>query len=64
LPRNFKNQKKTILDIACGKGFLLEKLSQNIKFKCFGIDLNIKNHTENNEKTSPIHIWGAPSAPC
>lgn len=37
------NKKFIILDIACGKGFLIKRFSKNSKFMCFGTDLNIKS---------------------
>ena len=37
----------TILDIACGKGYLLRALKKNTNINCFGIDINaIKNTDE------------------
>jgi len=36
--RQIKNTNK-ILDIACGKGYLLEQFTKN--FECFGIDINV-----------------------
>ena len=41
LDKNFFEKKSTILDIACGKGYLIKNLSKNRNFKCFGIDINI-----------------------
>ena len=40
---------KTILDIACGKGYLLEEFAKNKKNACFGIDINAKNKKSNIE---------------
>jgi len=37
-----------ILDIACGKGYLIKNFSKNINFKCFGIDLNILPYKKKN----------------
>jgi 2-polyprenyl-3-methyl-5-hydroxy-6-metoxy-1,4-benzoquinol methylase len=45
---NNKNEKKnTVLDIACGKGYLLETFAKNDKYICYGIDLNIQNDRKN-----------------
>ena len=45
---NNKNEKKnTVLDIACGKGYLLETFAKNNKYICYGIDLNIQNDKQN-----------------
>jgi len=40
-----KNPTK-IIDMACGKGYLIDKFAKNLNFKCFGIDINVD--TENN----------------
>ena len=37
-----------ILDVACGKGYLIKNFSKNVNFKCFGIDLNILPYKKNN----------------
>jgi len=37
--RKIQNTSK-ILDIACGKGYLLEQFTKNKNFQCFGIDIN------------------------
>jgi 2-polyprenyl-3-methyl-5-hydroxy-6-metoxy-1,4-benzoquinol methylase len=42
-----KNTRLHVLDIACGKGFLLNQLAKNKQLKCFGIDLNIDNENSN-----------------
>ena len=47
---NFSNKKKIILDIACGKGYLIKKFSKNKKFNCYGIDLNIESKNISNIK--------------
>ena len=45
---NNKNEKQnTVLDIACGKGYLLETFAKNKKYICYGIDLNIQNDRQN-----------------
>ena len=41
LDKNFFKKQSTILDIACGKGYLIKNLSKNKNFKCFGTDINI-----------------------
>ena len=41
LDKNFFKKKSTIMDIACGKGFLITNLSKNKNFKCFGTDINM-----------------------
>lgn len=46
----FKNKldtKATILDIACGKGYLLKQLVKNVNLECFGIDINVTNKKDN-----------------
>ena len=35
-----KNNKKKFLDLACGKGYLIQKISRNLSFECVGIDIN------------------------
>jgi len=42
----FKVEK--ILDIACGKGYLIKKIAKNDYSQCYGIDANIKTKKENN----------------
>ena len=39
--------KNTVLDIGCGKGYLLETFAKNNKYICYGIDLNIQNDRQN-----------------
>ena len=48
LDRNFFKKKSTILDIACGKGYLIRNLSKNKNFKCFGTDINISTTKKDN----------------
>ena len=47
LPNNKNEKKKTVLDIACGKGYLLETFAKNKKYICYGLDLNIQDDKEN-----------------
>ena len=42
----FKVEK--VLDIACGKGYLIKKIAQNNYNKCYAIDAHIKTKKENN----------------
>ncbi len=45
----FKHKKLKILDIACGKGFLIEKISKNLIYECIGIDINqVTKNKKNN----------------
>lgn len=37
------NKKISVLDIACGKGYLITQLSKHKDLKCFGIDINVEN---------------------
>lgn len=37
----------TVLDIACGKGYLLRVLKENKNINCFGIDINATKNTDN-----------------
>lgn len=37
------NKKISVLDIACGKGYLITQLSKRQDLKCFGIDINVEN---------------------
>lgn len=37
----------SVLDIACGKGYLIELLSKHNNLKCFGIDINVDNKKDN-----------------
>ena len=46
----FFEKNKTILDIACGKGFLIENFSKYENLKCFGSDININTIKKNNVK--------------
>ena len=39
---------KIILDIACGKGFLIEKFSKDKNLECYGTDINIRTMNKNN----------------
>ena len=48
LDKNFFKKKSTIMDIACGKGFLIRNLSKNKNFKCFGTDINITTTKKGN----------------
>ena len=48
LDKNFFKKKSTIMDIACGKGFLITNLSKNKNFKCFGTDINITTTKKGN----------------
>ena len=41
LSDNFFKKQRIILDIACGKGFLIKKFSSNKNFHCYGTDINI-----------------------
>ena len=46
---NFLYKKKiTILDIGCGKGYLIKLFSDNKNFNCFGIDPNVITRKSNN----------------
>ena len=46
---NFLYKRKiTILDIGCGKGYLIKLFSDNKSFNCFGIDPNIITRKSNN----------------
>ncbi len=40
---NSRIEKLRILDIACGKGFLIEKFSRYVNSDCYGIDINQEN---------------------
>lgn len=40
-------RKINILDIACGKGYLLEQLAKDSNLECFGIDINVNNKKDN-----------------
>ena len=44
----FLNKKKTILDIACGKGYLVKEFSSNKIFNCYGIDVNVATKNVSN----------------
>ena len=44
----FKLEK--VLDIACGKGYLIKKIAKNDYIKCFAIDAHVNTKTENNVK--------------
>ena len=48
LDKNFFKKQSTILDIACGKGYLIRNLSKNKNFKCFGTDINISTTKKDN----------------
>ena len=48
LDKNFFKRQSTILDIACGKGYLIRNLSKNKNFKCFGTDINISTTKKDN----------------
>ena len=48
LSKNFFSKNKIVLDVACGKGYLIKNFSKDINIKCVGIDNNIKNHKNNN----------------
>ena len=50
LDKNYFIRKRTILDIACGKGYLIKKFSKNENLKCIGIDANIKTKKDDNTK--------------
>tara|TARA_Y100000590_G_scaffold461021_1_gene621673 strand:- start:49 stop:918 length:870 start_codon:yes stop_codon:yes gene_type:complete len=39
-----------VLDIACGKGYLIKKMAQNNLLQCYGTDAHIKPRNENNVK--------------
>ncbi len=41
---------KKILDIACGKGYLIKKIAKTYNAQCFGIDANIESKNQNNVK--------------
>jgi 2-polyprenyl-3-methyl-5-hydroxy-6-metoxy-1,4-benzoquinol methylase len=45
---NFFNKKKTILDIACGNGYLIREFAKNKNCKCHGIDAYISTQKKNN----------------
>ena len=40
------DKKTTVLDIACGKGYLLRVLKKNTNINCFGIDINTTKNTD------------------
>jgi len=48
LDKGFAKKKMNIIDIACGKGYLIKKISKNKNFNCYGIDENIKRFKKNN----------------
>ena len=48
LGKNLFERELTILDIACGKGYLIKNLSKNKNFKCFGTDININTEKKDN----------------
>ena len=48
LDKNFFKKQSTIMDIACGKGYLIRNLSKNKNFKCFGTDININTTKKGN----------------
>jgi len=48
LRNKFFNKKVTVLDIACGKGYLINKFSKEKTFICFGIDINSKTIKKDN----------------
>jgi len=45
---NYFDKKITLLDVACGKGYLIKKFSKIKNLQCIGIDINIKNYKKNN----------------
>ena len=45
---NFSKEKINIIDIACGKGYLIKRIAKNKNFKCYGIDENIKTFKKDN----------------
>ena len=46
--KNVFEKQSTIMDIACGKGYLIKNLSKNKNFKCFGTDINISTTKKGN----------------
>lgn len=44
----FSKEKINIIDIACGKGYLIKRIAKNKNFKCYGIDENIKTFKKDN----------------
>ena len=48
LDKNFFKKQSTIMDIACGKGYLIRNLSKNKNFKCIGTDINISTTKKDN----------------
>lgn len=48
LDRKVLKKNLNILDIACGKGYLIKSFSKDINLNCFGIDLNISHYKKKN----------------
>jgi 2-polyprenyl-3-methyl-5-hydroxy-6-metoxy-1,4-benzoquinol methylase len=48
LSYNFFHKQRIILDIACGKGFLIEKFSKNRNLRCYGTDVHIQTIKKEN----------------
>ena len=48
LNNNFFENGNIIMEIACGKGYLIKKFSSNKNFKCYGTDINVNTIKKNN----------------
>ena len=48
LDNNFIKKKNKIMDIACGKGYLIKKFHNNYNFDCYGTDISINNNKSEN----------------